>query len=418
MKPSDAHSPSTRAAWDARYEVKAILLMFLGFGMVGLDRFIINPLFPVIQKDLGLDYQDLGLINGVLALGIGLSAILSGRVTDRVGYKRVLVVSTIVFSALVGFTGLATSLFALLVLRGLMGLAEGPYGPASIVATIRASRPTRIGLNVGLQQMALPLFGTGLAPLIAVGLLDVVPSWHWVFASVAIPGLIIAYLLSRVLVMKPGEGEATPARATAAVKWSDLLGNRVVLVNAACMVCLLACVLNMSAFMPSYMADHLQLPLADMAWVLSGHGIGGLLGMILIPALSDRFGRKRVMVIALLIEVAMLASIPAVGANLLPLFAVQCIAVMMNSGAIAIIGPLTNSAVPAALAGSAVGFVMGIGELLGGAVAPVVIGAVAQRHGIVVIPTIALIAIAVSLLVILVGMSKPVTGPIRTIGAD
>jgi MFS family permease len=68
------------------------------------------------------------------------------------------------FSVLVGLSGLATGLGSLLVLRALMGFADGAYTPTSIVATLEASRPTRHGLNLGIQQMMLPLFGLGLAP--------------------------------------------------------------------------------------------------------------------------------------------------------------------------------------------------------------------------------------------------------------
>lgn len=39
-----------------KYEFKAVALLSLGLGMVGPDRFVINPLFPVMQKDLGLNY--------------------------------------------------------------------------------------------------------------------------------------------------------------------------------------------------------------------------------------------------------------------------------------------------------------------------------------------------------------------------
>lgn len=63
------------APWDTRYEFKAIGLLTIGYGLVGLDRFIINPLFPVMQKDLGLDYQDMGLISASLALAWGTAAL-------------------------------------------------------------------------------------------------------------------------------------------------------------------------------------------------------------------------------------------------------------------------------------------------------------------------------------------------------
>lgn len=43
--------------WDTSYEWKAVLLLSLGFGLVGLDRWIIAPLLPSIMKDLSLNYQ-------------------------------------------------------------------------------------------------------------------------------------------------------------------------------------------------------------------------------------------------------------------------------------------------------------------------------------------------------------------------
>src|SRR5271165_2746465 len=87
--------------WDRSYEFKAVSLMAIGFGIVGLDRFIINPLFPVMAKELGLTYQDLGLISAVLALAWGIASISSGRISDRLGRKPVIVTSVIIFSLLV-----------------------------------------------------------------------------------------------------------------------------------------------------------------------------------------------------------------------------------------------------------------------------------------------------------------------------
>src|ERR1035438_3368030 len=43
---------STR--WDTSYEWKVVTLLGLGFGLVGLDRWIIAPLFPAMMKDLSL----------------------------------------------------------------------------------------------------------------------------------------------------------------------------------------------------------------------------------------------------------------------------------------------------------------------------------------------------------------------------
>ena len=84
--------------WDKSYEKKAVALLSIGFGLVGLDRFIINPLFPLMSKELGLNYQDLGLISAVLALSWGLSSIMTGHLSDRIGRKRVLIPAVVVFS--------------------------------------------------------------------------------------------------------------------------------------------------------------------------------------------------------------------------------------------------------------------------------------------------------------------------------
>ena len=105
------HQPSLD--YDPGYERKAIILLSLGFGVVGLDRFIIYPLFPVMAEDLNLSLQDQGLIAGVLALPWGLSGIFAGNLCDRIGIRKVLVGSVVIFSCLVAFSGLAAGLISL-----------------------------------------------------------------------------------------------------------------------------------------------------------------------------------------------------------------------------------------------------------------------------------------------------------------
>ncbi|CAH2894437.1 MAG: hypothetical protein PCALPYG88_0695 [uncultured Paraburkholderia sp.] len=173
-------------------------MLTLGFGLVGIDRFMIMPLFPVMMKDLHLDYQDLGHITGALSVAWGISAMFMGNLSDRIGHRKVIIPAMIAFSLLAGLSGLASGVGSLLVIRALMGFSEGAYTPASIVATLDASKPTRHGLNIGIQQTAMPLFGLGIAPIVVTQLLKFVP-WHWIFAMVSIPGLIVAYLGHKVL---------------------------------------------------------------------------------------------------------------------------------------------------------------------------------------------------------------------------
>jgi MFS family permease len=404
MQPNTAASQKP-GTWNTKYEVKAVALLALGFGMVGLDRFIINPLFPVMQKELGLNYQDLGLISAVLALTWGMASIFSGRLSDRVGRKKVMVPAMVIFSLLVATSGLASGLLSLILIRGLMGLAEGAYVPASIVATIEASKPSRMGLNVGIQQMAAPLIGLGLGPLIAVALLKVLPNWHWVFAVVAVPGLVLAAVMAKVL---RNDAPAALAAQRPTVRWGEVLKHRAVIVNTLGMFCFLTCLITLSAFMPNYLTDHLKLSLDQMGMVLAGLGVGSFVGMVVVPALSDRLGRKGIMLVALAIELVALGILPTIGADPMKLFAVLFVATFMNAGVVAInVGPLTSAAVPAHVATSATGVVIGFGEIVGGALAPAVAGGLAQQVGITVIPQIALWAIAAGLLVVVVGVREP-----------
>lgn len=283
--------------WDTAYEWKAVALLSLGFGLVGIDRFMIMPLFPVMMADLHLDYQDLGHITGALAVAWGISAIFMGNLSDRIGHRKVIIPAIVVFSLLAGLSGLATGVGSLILIRAVMGFAEGAYTPASIIATLDASRPTRHGRNIGIQQMALPLFGLGIAPILVTQLLKVLP-WHWIFAVVSIPGLLVAYLMFRVLRNTRPTAAAlhTTTHDLYADKWTDVFRYRNIPLNIVGMLCWLTCLVVLSALFPSYLIDYLHLSMQQMGYVLSAIGFGGTFGTLVMPVLSDRLGRKPVMI--------------------------------------------------------------------------------------------------------------------------
>ena len=400
-----ATASSRHADWSLRYEVKAVFLLALGYGLVGLDRNIIYPLFPVIAKELGMNYQDLGLISAVLSLCWGLASILTGRLSDRIGCKRVIVPAVIAFSLLVGGSGLATGMMSMVLLRALMGVAEGAYVPASIVATVEASKPSRIGLNVGLQQMSAPLVGLGLGPLLAVGMLRIVPSWHWIFAVVAVPGFVIAALLAKSL---RADAPASPFQAARGTSWFEVLRYRNVVAGTLLMLCALSGLVVLSAFLPSYLTDHLRLGMDSMGLVLSALGVGCCVGVVVLPALSDRFGRKRVIVASLAGEVVGLWFLAQTGADAVRLFLLLAIVTFLVAGVIGItVGPFANESVPPELGATATGMIVGLGEIIGGAMAPAVTGGIAQHAGIAVIVQIALGSAVLGLLISVFGMRDP-----------
>jgi MFS family permease len=394
------------ANWSPKYEFKAVLLLALGFALVTLDRNVIYPLFPAIAKDLGLNYRDLGMISASLSLCWGLAAMSAGRLADKFGSKRVLVPAVIVFSLMVGFSGLATGMLSLILLRGLLGLAEGAYQSAGVTATVEASKPSRLGLNVGLQQMAGPLIGMGFCPLFVVWTLKLVPSWHWIFLIVVVPGLIIAALLAKVLRADQPRGQA--AAQAAQFSWRDVLRCHNMAPGILIQICSLSGLVILSAFLPSYLTDYLKLDLDAMGTVLAGLGVGCCIGVVALPALSDRVGRKPVIVGALLCECIALWVFMSVGAHTLGLFLALAAFALFVAGVIGItIGPFAIESVPLELGATATGTIVGIGELFGGAVTPVLTGGVAVHAGIAVIVKIALGIALVGLIVAVLWIKEP-----------
>jgi MFS family permease len=173
-------SPDTSTQWDTAYEWKAVVLLSLGFGLVGLDRWIIAPLAPAMLGDLGMTPQDVNNLVAVLGVAWGLSAVLMGGLSDRIGRRKVLVPAIVAFSLMSGFSGAASGFTMLLVIRALLGVSEGAFCPTSFAATAEASKPSRRGFNQGLQQSNFALFGLGFGPIIATQLLQVA-RWRGVF---------------------------------------------------------------------------------------------------------------------------------------------------------------------------------------------------------------------------------------------
>jgi predicted MFS family arabinose efflux permease len=361
-------------------EIRTVALLSLGFGLVGIDRFLISTMYPVIARDLHLNYSDIGLITGALAIAWGISALFMGNLSDRIGHRRVLTISLTVFSLLIGASGLATGLITLIAVRVVMGFADGAYTPVSIAGTLAASPARRRGLNIGIQQMMLPLFGLGLAPLFVAGILRYI-EWRLVFLIFVIPGLLLAFLVSRTIPDLATSGETEPRSSW--TDWRAALGYSNVRVAALLMLCWLTCLITTSAFMPNYLVDHLKLKPAQMGVVMSAIGLGATLGTLLLPWLSDRVGRKPVMALSSIGVLLSLLLLASTGNSVAVLFTFLFFVHFFNNALIALtVGPLCTEAVPATLMATASGLVIAVGELFGGGLAPVIVGQVAQRFGI------------------------------------
>ncbi|HET9627657.1 MAG TPA: MFS transporter [Kofleriaceae bacterium] len=375
-------------------------LLGLGFGLVGLDRWIIAPLFPCMATTgtapgcgapgIGLDYQAIGNLVGVLGIVWGVFSIVSGRLSDSIGHRKVLIPAILLFSLMSGISGMAGGLTSLLAIRGLMGLMEGSYCPTSFAATASAALPARRGLLQGLQQSGFALFGFGLGPIIATQLLAVVPSWRWVFWVVAIPGVILGALFALVL-REPRRAAGEPApdhgrahgHAPGAGGYLQLFRTKNVVLCMLALLCAMSCIFVLGGMLPSYLVDHLKLTHPQMGGVLSALGFGGFVGQLGLAGISDLLGRRLTAVLSFVGAALSVLVFMRVGADPTTLFIVLFLLSMFSLGAVGLItGPIATEAAPPGLVSSAIGIVVGSGEIFGGGVAPAIGGTIAQRYGI------------------------------------
>ena len=374
MSSSTGYKPS-----ELSQEIKVVAIMALGFGLVGIDRFLIGTMFPVIARDLHLNYADIGIITGALAIAWGVSALFTGNAADRIGKRSVLFASLLVFALLIGASGLAVGLGGLVAVRCAMGIADGAYTPTSIAATIDASAPRRRGLNVGIQGMMLPLCGLGIAPLVVSRLLEII-NWRWVFLALALPGFLLALAVWRVM---PANKARSSSKRSALGDWRAVLAYRNIYLGGALMLCWLTCLITTSAFLPNYFIDYLKVAVRANERGNSAIGLGSTVGTLTLPWLSDSLGRKPVMLLAAAGAFVSLLLLATSGAGVGALFTSLFMAHFFNNALITMtVGPLCSETVPPSLMATATGVIIAVGELFGGGIAPVIVGQVAQQIGI------------------------------------
>ena len=183
MVPSDGPpSPSTSddpAAPTAPYRHPGLWLLFAVTLVAVGNVSSVAPAFPQVVDVFGVPRAQVGWVVTAYSLPGILSAPLAGVLADRLGRKRVLVPTLVVFGLAGGSCALARSFPTLLVLRALQGVAAAPLvGLAVTLIGDRydgAARTAAIGynataLNVG--TAAYPAVGGALASL----------AWFWPFA--------------------------------------------------------------------------------------------------------------------------------------------------------------------------------------------------------------------------------------------
>lgn len=363
----------------------AVLILSLNFGVVFFDRNAVGFLVPFIQEDLHLTNTQIGILGGALALTWAISGYFIGHLADKFGRRKmIIIVSTTVFSLSSFVTGVAWSFATMLLARLLMGLAEGAVLPVSQSLTSDLVSEKRRGLAMGaMQAFGSNLLGGVLAPLILIALATEL-GWRTTFYLTAVPGLICVMLIALFVPDPPSKhhvithsGEDLGVPKGDPLPISKLLTRNVVL---CCLisVCLVAYNSITWYFAPLYLTQERGMTTGQMSYLVAVLGVSAVFTAFVIPGLSDKFGRKPIMVIFSLVGLLMPLSalyMPATFGQLAPGFFIGWFVLGVYPVFMAIIPVET---VGPASAAKVLGLVVGSGELLGGVLGPSVAGIIAD----------------------------------------
>lgn len=384
------NTPRTRASWFT-YQNGIMLLLFFTFGFLFMDRLSVVFLFPFIQKDLGLTVVDLGLLASGLSVTWALSGYVFGTVADYIGSrKRILIPATIVFSICSIASGLARNFVSLLAARMVMGISEGPGLPIVQSTATEESSPHRVGLNAGFVQSSSQLLGATLGPIIVTAIAAAY-DWRAAFYVVAIPGLIVAVLLWKYMKergqsaisrekLAQTDGDGSPHKLTRA-DYLQVFKQRNV------WVCLLISILFMtwlfaySTFAPTYLVKVGYAP-TQMGLVMAGLGLGSFMWQILVPYLSDHFGRKPILIMFSFLACISPLLLIFYHGPVLVLFAIMTLITTGNGVFPLFMVVIPSESVASSASASTIGLVQLVGELVGGTIMPSVAGIIASSYGL------------------------------------
>lgn len=365
------------------YENRLLLLLFFTVGFVFFDRLSINFLFPFMRAEFELSNARIGMLTSALALSWAVSGYALATWAENLNRRKpILVIAVLVFSVCSIGSGLAGSFMLLLLARAVMGLAEGPVLPISQSLMGFASSEHRRGFNMGLvQASAGGLLGAVLAPMVVVPLATAY-GWRVTFFLAGIPGLMIALCLAKYLV-EPGRlpRQQAAAESASAPSFMAMVKQRNIGLCLLISCLLITWFVALMTFTPIYLMEKRGLTPGEMSVLMTVLGVSSVISGFAVPAISDRIGRKPTMIFFAAVSVAVPlvlvyvhASLPLLGALLfLSYFGYGCF-------------PLFLATIPAetvgiAHAGRAIGLVIGVGEVAGGFLAPMVEGYAADRFG-------------------------------------
>lgn len=284
---------------------------FLAYLFDAMEIILLTIALPVIRQDLGLTFNEAGMLASATLLGIGFSSITTGWYCDNYGRRKALLLSLIVFGVLTTLVATTHNWALLLLLRFLSGLGlGGVWGIVSayVTETWPAHQRARA---IGFVLSSFPI-GAAIAALAAATFL---PDWKVLFMVAGISTLIpVAYIF--FLVPESGEWKALRASSIASLKphrnvaVSEIFAPellRLTLLGTLAASCAVIGFWGASTWLPTYLVQERGLSISTMASFMAMLNVGAFIGINAFGFIADFIGKRNATLLSLLGSAVMLS---------------------------------------------------------------------------------------------------------------
>jgi MFS transporter, FSR family, fosmidomycin resistance protein len=365
-----------------RHAWRELWLITLGHGLTHWYPATFYLLLPLIGNELGLSYSEIGLVMTCQFIASAVANVPGGMVVDTVGRKGLLMAVSLFWVGfpylLIGFTH---SYPMLLICVALVGFGNSLWHPTAI-PTLAGRYPDRKGLVLSLHGMGGNV-GDAIAPIV-IGTALAVFSWRQVVVLNVAPGLVVALLMFAFLgAIRPGERKTHAEGQSLAEYMSGLrhlLRNRAVVLLSVGSSFRTMTQTALLTFLPVYLAREMGYSPALVGACLFALQAAGFAAAPVAGHMSDRMGRKQILIGAMATSAVVLAGMAVAGGS--PIF-VALIAVLgfFLYATRPVIQAWLLETTPKNMGGSSIGVLFGA-QALGGALGPYLAGLVADRNGL------------------------------------
>jgi MFS transporter, SHS family, lactate transporter len=353
--------------------VSALVASFLGWTLDAFDFFLVVVALPSIAADFKVDNASVALSIAVTLGFRPVGAFLFGLMADRYGRRLPLMIDLVFFSVVEVLSGLAPSFTIFLVLRALFGIGMGAEWGVGASLAMEKVPPRWRGMLSGLLQEG---YAVGYL-LAAVCSFFVFPYWGWrpMFFIGGLPALLAIFVRMRVK-------ESEVWERTRHESWHALGRGIASQWRLFLYITLLMTMMNFVShgtqdMYPTFLREHRGFTSREKDLIVVVYNVGALLGGVFFGFISDRVGRRRAIVSALLMACLMIplwAYAPSTALLVVGAFLLQ----FMVQGAWGVIPAHITELSPDSVRGFLPGFAYQCGVLLAGSVA--YIEAVFARH--------------------------------------